>query len=426
MSPPGTQHSALSTGTLQRAPNSALGWVLGLSAVLCLTLLPSASYAAALPLIRSEWQLSATEAGFIFSAYQIGYVAATLLLLPLTDRVDARGVLVAASALSAAGNALFPLLANDFVSGAVLRFIAGIALVGVYMPGMRVVAERFPPERRGGPVGLYVAAFYLGANLSVLLTGLLMPGLGWRGAYLATVALAAAAPCSAWIVLRRRATAPTQRASGRLDPAVLANRPALMTIGAYAAHTWELYAARGWIAPFLAASLLTQGHAAEDATALGAMIAGAAFAPGALSVFAAGFVSDRFGRTRTAALLLAGSALCSLSIGWLGGWPWWGLFVVALVYGLLLGADSPIYSTAVTELAVPGQLGSTMAVQSFGGFFVSIAGPVAFGALLDLAGPSLGWGLGFAQAGLVALLGVGSLFALRRHPASRQLASGRR
>lgn len=403
-----------------------LGWVLGLSAVLCLTLLPSASYAAALPLVRVEWQLSATAAGFIFSAYQIGYVAATLILLPLTDRVDARWLMLAAMALSATGNALFPLWAKDFASGAVLRFLAGIALVGVYVPGMRIVAQHFAPERRGGPMGLYVAAFYVGTNLSVLLTGLLLPALGWRGAYLATVALAALAPFVGWLVLRRRATAPAKRASGRLDPAVLANRPALLAIGGYAAHTWELYAARAWIAPFLAAALLSQGYAPDKAAGFGATLAGIAFALGALTVFAAGFVSDRFGRTRTAGLFLSGSALCSLSIGWLHAWPWWALFAIALLYGLLIGADSPIYSTAVTELAEPERLGSTMAVQSFAGFLVSIAGPVVFGILLDLAGPPLGWGLGFAHAGLIALLGVGALAALRRHPASAVLAGGRR
>src|SRR3990170_2500325 len=251
-------------------------WVLGLSAVLCLTLVPSASYAAALPLIRNEWSLSATEAGFIFSAYQIGYVAATLVLLPLTDRVDPRWMVVVATAVSAAGNALFPLWAGDFASGALLRFVAGIGLVGVYMPGMRVVAELFPPERRGGPVGLYVASFYLGTNLSVLLTGLLMPGLGWRGAYLATVAVAALAPLLAYLALRRRSRAPTQRGSGRLDPAVLGNRPALLVNGAYAAHTWELYAARGWLVPFPAAGLVAQGYAAKDAAAQGATIVGTA------------------------------------------------------------------------------------------------------------------------------------------------------
>ncbi len=400
--------------------------VLGLSAVLCLTLLPSASYAASLPLVREEWGLTATEAGLVFSAYQAGYVAATLLLLPLTDRVDSRWVLLASAALSAAGNLLFPLWASDFVSGACLRFVAGVALVGVYMPGIRVVAESFPPERRGGPVGLYVASFYLGTNLSMLLTGLLLPMLGWRGAYVITVAFAGLAPLAGWLALRSQVTAPATRSSGRLDPVVLTNRPALLVTGAYTAHVWELYAARGWIAPFLTAALIGQGYAQHDATAFGATIAGVAFGLGSLSVFAAGFISDRFGRTGSALAFLAGSALCSLAIGWLGGWPWWGLLGLTLLYGLFIGGDSPIYSTAVTELAAPGQLGSTMAVQASIGFMASILAPIAFGAVLDIAHPTLGWGLGFALTGIVASSGIVALLILRAHPASQRLAQGRR
>lgn len=399
--------------------------VLALSAVLALSLLPSSSYAAAIPLIQREWALSSAQAGFIFSAYQAGYVAATLLLLPLTDRVGAGWVFVVSAALSAVGNALFPLWASDFVTGSLLRFVAGIALVGVYMPGLRVIAELFPPERRGGPVGIYVAAFFFGSNLSVLLTGVLLP-LGWREAYLATTAVSALAPPVAFLGLRGLSVRPAARGTGRLDPEVLSNRPAMLAIGAYSAHTWELYAARGWIAPFLAAALLGQGFASGEAASTGATIAGAAFLLGAVGVPMAGFVSDRFGRTLTAGFFLAGSALCSLSIGWLGALPAWGLFAVALVYGFMIGPDSPVYSTTVTELARAGKLGSTMAVQSFSGFLSSIVGPVALGAVLDVAGPRWGWGLGFAQCGVVALLGVAALLLLRRHPAGARLANGRR
>jgi len=399
--------------------------VLGLGAVLCLTLLPSASYAAALPLVQSEWGLTAAEAGLVFSAYQIGYVAATLVLLPLTDRLDARRVLIVASALSAAANVLFPFWAQGLASAIILRFLAGLALVGVYMPGLRIVAESYPSDRRGGPIGLYVFSFYLGTSLSVLVTGLLLP-LGWREAYLATAGLAAVAPLVAWASLRHRALTSPRRASGRLDVSVLGNRAALLVIVAYAAHTWELYAARGWIAPFLAAALIAQGGGRDEATALGATIAGAAFALGSFAVAGSGFVSDRFGRSATAALFLTASAVCSLTVGWLYALPWWCLFALTFLYGLFIGPDSPIYSTAITELAGEGKLGSLMAMQSFIGFVTSIIGPVAVGLVLDAAPTMQGWGLGFGLSGAIALLGVSALLALRRQPGSLGLANGKR
>lgn len=71
-----------------------------------------------------------------------------------------------------------------------------------------------------------------------------------------------------------RQPARAKGSSGLLSPRVLANRPALLAIAAYAAHTWELYAARGWVPPFLAAVLAGQGYAAGGAAATGDAEAG--------------------------------------------------------------------------------------------------------------------------------------------------------
>ena len=53
-----------------------------LGPVLTLALLPSNVVATALPLLRAEWGTSAAEMGAVFAAYQAGYVASVVLLLP--------------------------------------------------------------------------------------------------------------------------------------------------------------------------------------------------------------------------------------------------------------------------------------------------------------------------------------------------------
>ncbi|MBI4308250.1 MAG: MFS transporter [Chloroflexi bacterium] len=401
-------------------------WLAGASAVLGLALLPYASYIAALPLIQQEWGLTNVQAGAISVAAQIGYVVAVLLLLPLTDRLDARRMLLFSTALTALANALFPLVARDAVTGIVLRALAGASHAGVYMPGMRLVAERYASAHRGAAVGVYVSAFYLGNSVSLGVTGLLIPPLGWRGAYLA-VSLAALSAALVMFILAqgtRPSTAP--RATGRLNLAVLANRPALLLILGYVCHSWELFVARVWIGPFLAAVLLARGTPLVEATAIGAATAAVLHGAGVLGTSASGWVSDRLGRSATAAAILAMSALCSLAFGWLFGAPWGLVLVVGLLFGILIAADSPLYSTGVTEVATPGHLGSTMAVQSFAGFLASIPSPVVFGLILDTMGPGLGWGLGFASGGVAAALGVAAMLALRRTPGAAQMAMGRR
>src|ERR687894_2637680 len=98
-------------------------WLLG--PVLALALLPSNVVATALPLLRDEWGASATEMGWVFAAYQVGYVAAVLLVLPLTDRVPAGRVIVPCMAATGVASLLFPLLAQGVWSAAALRALAG-------------------------------------------------------------------------------------------------------------------------------------------------------------------------------------------------------------------------------------------------------------------------------------------------------------
>src|SRR5881628_1053500 len=155
---------------------------LALSATLALVLLPSQVPAAALPLLRTEWSASAAALGWVVSAYLLGYALAVLVVLPLTDRVPSSRVIAIGALVTALANLAFAFGAHDVLTASVLRVLSGFGLAGVYMPGVRLVAQDAEPARRGRAVGLYVAAFYLGGSLSFLATGLLLEQLGWRGA----------------------------------------------------------------------------------------------------------------------------------------------------------------------------------------------------------------------------------------------------
>ncbi|MBI3979605.1 MAG: MFS transporter [Chloroflexi bacterium] len=369
-----------------------------LGPVLALALLPSNVVAAAIPLLRAEWSASGAAAGFVFAAYQIGYLASVLVLLPLTDRVPAGRVIAGSAVATSLAFLLFPLLANDVWSAVGLRFLAGLGLAGIYMPGVRVVAASAPPERRGFAVGAYVSAFYLGAAVSLWLTGLLLPGLGWRGAALVLGAISIGALPLA--ILSTRGVAAPSRGSARLDPAILRHGPVLRTILAYTGHSWELYVSRGWLAAFVASVLAANGLDDTRAAAQGSQWAALMAGFGTPGVWLGGWFSDHLGRARAALLIALLSGVCSLSFGFLGAGPWAILIVVGCIYGLLLSADSAVYSTAVTELAPPGRLGSAQAVQAFLGFGATVAAPVAAGLALDLG---LGWGGTFVLAGVVGL-----------------------
>lgn len=389
-----------------------------LGPVLALALLPSSFVAAALPLLRVEWAASATELGWVFAAYQVGYVLGVLFILPLTDRFATGRVIAACVTLTALAFVAFPLLARGIWSASALRFVAGLGLAGIYMPGTRVVAAVAPPHRRGLAVGAYVSAFYLGGALSLWASGALLAPLGWRGAAL-TLGLIAVAALPLAIFATRHSSAP---AGGqlRLDLTVLRDGPVTRTILAYTGHAWELYVSRGWLAAFIAAVLMAQGNDATSAAAGGSQWAALMAGCGMPGVFLGGWLSDHLGRARAALLIALSSGALSLGFGFLGAGPWALLIAVGCLYGLIVSADSAIYSTAVTELAPPGRLGSAQALQAFIGFGATIAAPVVAGMMLDIG---LGWGAVFALAGLVGIgLALPLLALTRRKPAAEPVS----
>ena len=373
------------------------GLLLGLT--LALVLLPSNIPAAAVPLLRAEWAASSAALGWVVGAYLAGYSIAVLLILPLTDRIPSRRIIVSGAAVSALASIALPLVAHDPWTAVLLRVVAGAGLAGVYMPGVRLVAATAAAERRGLAVGLFVASFYLGSAASFLYAGLLIGGTaGWREAMLSSGLLSGLAVPLA-LAGARSLPAP----GGRLliDLSVLRVRPLMRTIAAYSGHAWELFAARAWMTAFLASVLVAQGASTADATGEAGRWSAIILAAGIPAVFIGGWVSDHLGRAGTALIAALASGALAFVFGALGSAPWPLLLAVGFVYSGLVAADSAVYSTTVTELAPPGKLGSAQAIQAFLGFGAGSIGPPAAGLALDLG---LGWVAVFGVAGAASIL----------------------
>jgi MFS family permease len=371
---------------------------LALSATLALVLLPSQVPAAALPLLQTEWHASSAELGWVNSAYLLGYAVAVLVVLPLTDRVRLSRVIAIGALITALTNLAFAVAAHDVVTASLLRVISGFGLAGVYMPGVRLVAQSSDPARRGRAVGLYVAAFYLGSSLSFFATGVLLEPFGWRGAAVGLGAAALAALPIAMLSARGAPEPSGQRA--HLDLRVLRNAPLVRTIVAYAGHSWELFIVRSWLAAFLAAAFALRGLSPTDASATASQWAALLLLLGVPGVFVGGWLSDRIGRTRAALLYAIGSGAISIGFGLLLAAPWPLVVAVGAIYGALVAADSAVYSTAVTELAPAARIGSAQAVQAVAGFGIGSLGPVVAGAALDLGS---GWVGPFLVAGVIGI-----------------------
>ncbi|MDE2716378.1 MAG: MFS transporter [Chloroflexota bacterium] len=399
------------TNPVRGTGGPGLVWLVLLSLSLFVLLLPIASYVAALSAIKDELGLNNAGAGALFSAYLAGYAASALFLVPLSDRLGPKRIMYVSAVLSVAAHLLFPLTTHDVVVGVVLRAIAGVGFLGVYIPGLRLVARRFERNGRGSAMGLFVTAQYASHSGSLALTGWLMATMEWRDAYTLVAGLSAVSLPLIFLLVRSVSDTPPEVSRGRLDPTVLKSEPVQFVILGYTVHALNLYALRVWLPVFLTTILVARGVSEGNAIVTAAEVGGLALAFGAVGPVMGGAVSDRLGRTTAASLILGLSAVCAVGLAWIGHWPWGLIVVVCVVFAWAASADSAIYQTGITEVADPRRLGSTMALQASLGLLGGVIGPVLFGGILDVAGGEYRWVFAFSTLGVLAAIAI---FGLRR------------
>jgi MFS family permease len=132
------------------------------------------------------WHLSASQAGLMASAYALGYMLAVPVLTALTDRFDARSILLAGSVVSGLATIAFGLFADGLLSASLIWAVAGAGFGGAYMPGLKALTDRLPPGDASRSVTLYTASFSVGVGLSFLISQLVADFYGWRTAFLVT------------------------------------------------------------------------------------------------------------------------------------------------------------------------------------------------------------------------------------------------
>lgn len=397
-----------------------VGWLVALCSAELGTMLLFSSFSAVIPVLQAEWRLSNVEVGFILSAYQVGYTLAVAVLATLTDWISARRIYIVSALWAAGAGAGFAITSDDVVTGLVWRTLAGVGLAGTYMPGLRLVTERFGKKHRGVAIGSYTGTFVVGTSISLLLTSWAAGVWGWRAAS----GLMAIGPLAAALIVVSSVRQTEARESARASErgaliGVLGNRAAMRLIGAYGAHTWELMGMRGWILPFLVASLSSGAGGATDHIQQAGLASAAILAIGAIPHPIAGLCSDRWGRRRLISSIMLISGACSVVMGWTLLLPFATVIAVGLIYGVAVTAESAVISTAIADVTEPAYLGRTMALQSTVGFAAGALAPLTFGIILDVASHNGAtgaqtWALAFSGLGIVALLGP--MFAGWRDP----------
>jgi predicted MFS family arabinose efflux permease len=359
-----------------------------------------------------QWSMTASEAGLMASSFAIGYMLAVPVLTALTDRIDARLILLVGSAVSGMATFSFGLLADGLWSAMAIWALAGIGFAGAYMPGLKALVDRLPPGDNSRSVTMYTATFSVGVGLSFLIAQIAADQFGWRVAFYLT-ALGPLAMIVACLAMAPVKPIPSNRRLLDFKP-VFRNRPALGYIFGYGAHCFELYALRTWIVAFWTfVAARNGGSALLDPLYVSFFAAVLAMPSSVIGNEAA----IRFGRHRAIIVFMCIAGIIATLIGFSMGASPAVLLALLLVYSIAIPADSGALTSGMTLSAQTEYRGATMAVHTTVGFGLSAAGAWAIGVALDAGGglnTSSGWLVAFLVMAGGGLFGPLALWWSRR------------
>ena len=177
---------------------------------------------------------------------------------------------------------------------------------------------------------------------------------------------------------------------------------------AYFAHCAELMGFTTWIVAFL-----TYRHVLQHSGTIGTVLSIGSIATfvtllAVPSSVLGNEMSIRFGRLPILRVVMFGSAITTILLGFSDSFTFPIVLCLLIFYGITVTADSATLTSGVLDSSDPSYRGTVMAVYSLIGFLGASIGPIVFGLMLDLGGgetSSLGWKMGFASLAFIVCLG---------------------
>lgn len=132
--------------------------------------------------VSTELQLPADRLGLIFSFALAGMMGGAMLLAPVSDIIGRRKLIVM-SLILVGVSILFTARANSLLEFIILRFISGLGAGAMLACQATLAAEYSPEKYRSLSVTAVTAGYPLGAMMTSVVAGFIMPEYGWRGMF---------------------------------------------------------------------------------------------------------------------------------------------------------------------------------------------------------------------------------------------------
>jgi predicted MFS family arabinose efflux permease len=360
--------------------------------------------------IKREFAVSDTMLGLLTGfSFAVFYATLGIPVARWADRGDRKLIVTMSLAVWSLMTALCG-MAQSFWQLAAARIGVGAGEAGALPPAQSLIADYYPPERRGRALGVFMMSSMAGYVLGIVVGGQIAQHWGWRAAFLSVGLPGLALAVLTQAVLRepRRRPEFAVPADG-LEP-IGASVRALLAKRAFVdiLIAMVLYFMMAYGAFVFTVSFMIRVHGVSVGTA-SAIFGGVSSVTALVGSYLGGAVADR---------------LAKRDIGWLARLPGWGLILACPIYEtafglptlagtvvmlslggvLLTGAIPPMFAALHVVCGSRRRAMSVAVVFFFANLIGTGLGPIVAGRLSDTFARSVGPGDGLRYAMMVVML----------------------
>lgn len=350
--------------------------------------------------IITNLHLEGSFLAHLTSAVQFGFITGTFVfaLLTIADRFSPSRVFFVCAILAASVNLGVAADGTGTTGLLLFRFATGFFLAGIYPVGMKIAADHYE-QALGKSLGFLVGALVLGTAFPHLIKSV-SAGLQWKNVVFATSVLSTLGGVAMLVLVP---DGPFRKPGQKLQRGAFLsgfkNKNFRAAAFGYFGHMWELYTFWAFVPV-----MLTIHNATYPQTAVNVpLLSFAIIACGSLACVASGLLSIQMGVKRVATNALSLSFLCCcLSPFFLSGSSSIALVAFLFFWGLVVIADSPLFSTLVAQNAPSEARGTSLTIVNCIGFSITIVSIQLTNRLSEVLSPAY----------LYTFLAVGPLLGL--------------
>ncbi|WP_046757241.1 MFS transporter [Kordia jejudonensis] len=323
-----------------------------------------------MPELESNFNLGESALGYLTSSVQFGFIVGTLIfaLLSVADRYSPSKVFMMCAFLGAMFNMCIIWKGNTFVTILSFRFLTGFFLAGIYPVGMKIAADYFE-KGLGKSLGYLVGALVIGTAFPHLLKDI-KGSLPWESVVMITTAIATLGGILMFgLVPNGPYRKPSQHINISAIPTIFKESNFRAAAFGYFGHMWELYAFWAFVPVILQRYMEKHAEMTNAIPFLSFII----IAIGGLGCVLGGYLVQKFNVKQIAYLSLLLSCICCLLLPFVFYINSLEIFIAFLLFwGIVVIADSPLFSTLVAQNAPVALKGTALTIVNCIGFSITI------------------------------------------------------